>query len=421
MTLLLALFLLAMPQDTLHLTTLQEAAIAQDPRTRQLTLETDAAALNMEVLNRRYWPQLSVQGQASYQSDVTSFPVQLPDVPAPTFSKDQYQLTLDVDQLLYDGGATARQRALERTRRDQRQASARAERYRVKEQVNAAFFAALQLEAQADQLRVLEDDLRARRSVLQARVRQGAGLPGDVEAMDAELVEVAQQQVAVRARRRTAFARLGELTGRELSEDAVLALPDVSDVIAREDRRARPEYVVFDQTRRQLAQQAELAGMQLRPQMSAFAQAGYGRPGLDRFSDDFEPFWQTGIRLRWSLWDWGASRREREALTVQQQIIDTQEETFGRTLRLELAEYRNEDQRLNEALRLDEQLIAHRERIEAEAASQLENGVITTADYLEKRHDVFRARLQQRLHRLELLQVRVDYLTTIGEDVKGGR
>lgn len=163
MTLLIALSLLAMSQDTLHLASLQEAAIAQDPHTRQLALEADVAALNVETLNRRYWPQLSVQGQASYQSDVTSFPLQLPDVPTPIFSKDQYQLTLDVDQLLYDGGMAGRQRALERTRRDQRQASARAERHRVKEQVNAAFFAVLQLEAQAEQLRLLEDDLRARR------------------------------------------------------------------------------------------------------------------------------------------------------------------------------------------------------------------------------------------------------------------
>lgn len=415
MMLLVLLLFSMMPPDTLHLASLHEAALEQDPRTRQLALEADVAAYNLENLNRRYRPRLVVQGQATYQSDVTSFPLQRPDVSVPTFSKDQYRLALDVDQLLYDGGQTARARALERARRDRSQASVRAERYRIKEQVNAAFFAVLLLDAQAEQLRVLETDLDARRSMLQARVRQGAALPGDVAALDAELIEVAQQQADVRTNRQTALARLAELTGRTVPEEAVLAPPEGVPVSAEGDGlRARPEYAVFDQTRRQLAQQADLAGVQLRPQVSAFAQAGYGRPGLDRFSDDFESFWQTGVRLRWTLWDWGASRREREAYAAQQRIVDTQEEAFGRDLRLAQAGYRNEEQRLEEMLRLDEQLIRHRQQIEAEAASRLENGVLTAADYLEKRHDVFRARLQQRLHHLERLQVRVDYRTTIG-------
>ena len=416
MTFLIALMLIAAPPDTLRLAELQEAALQQDPRTRQLALESDIANLRLDNLATRYYPQVAAQGQATVQSDVTSVDIPVPNASTPSPSRDQYQLTLNVDQLIYDGGATAEQRTLQRIRRDVAQASARAERYRVREQVNQAYFAVLLLQAQQEQLRILDDDLQAKRNVIAARVEQGAALPGALDELDAERITVRQQQATVRADRRTALARLGELTGRPLADDAVLVPPDVPAIQPDRVPRYRPEYAVFDQTKRQLQQQADMADVDLKPRVSAFAQGGYGRPGLNRFEDSFQPFGLVGVQLRWTLWDWGRADREQEALAAQQRIVDTQEATFSRNLRLAIDGYQNDIDRLTEALRLDRQLIAHRQRIEAQAASQLDNGVITTADYLEKRNDVFRARLQQRLHRLQRLQTRVQYLTTIGSE-----
>lgn len=416
MILLIALALMVAPPDTLRLAELQEAALQQDPRTRQLALEADVAALRLANLATRYYPQVEVRGEATVQSDVTTVDVPLPNGSIPSPSRDQYQLALNVEQLLYDGGATAEQRNLQRIRRDVAQASTRAERYRVREQVNQVYFAVLQLQAQQEQFQVLDDDLQAKRNVIAARVEQGAALPGALDELDAERITVRQQHATVRANRQTALARLGELTGRPLSDNTVLAVPDVPAVQLGSIPRRRPEYAVFDQTKRQLAQQADLVDADLKPQVSAFAQGGYGRPGLNQFEDRFRPFGLVGVRLRWTLWDWGRAEQEQEALAAQQRIIDTQEATFSRTLRLARAQYRNEIDRLTESLRLDARLIEHRQHIEAQAASQLDNGVITTADYLEKRNDVFRARLQQRLNRLKLLQTRVQYLTTIGSE-----
>ena len=416
MTLLIALILMTAPPDTLQLAELQDAALQQDPRTRQLALEAEVANLRLDNLATRYYPQVAAQGEATVQSDVTAVDVPLPDVSIPSPRRDQYQLTLNVEQLLYDGGATAEQKQLQRIRRDVVQASVRAERYRVREQVNQAYFAVLLLQAQQEQLRVLDDDLRAKRRVISARVEQGAALPGALDELDAERITVWQQQAAVRADRRTALAHLGELTGRSLADDAVLAMPEISPVQPDDVPRQRPEYAVFEQTKRQLVQQADMADVDLKPQVSAFAQGGYGRPGLNRFDDRFQPFGLVGVRLRWNLWDWGRAEREQDALAAQQRIVDTQEAAFSRNLRLTLAQYRNDIERFTESLRLDARLIEHRQHIEAQAASQLDNGVITTADYLEKRNDVFRARLQQRLHRLQRLQTRVQYLTTIGSE-----
>jgi hypothetical protein len=47
--------------------------------------------------------QIDLNAQATYQSDVTSLPISLPNVTVNPPNKDQYRAT-DVNQLIYNGG-----------------------------------------------------------------------------------------------------------------------------------------------------------------------------------------------------------------------------------------------------------------------------------------------------------------------------
>ena len=47
--------------------------------------------------------------------------------------------------------------------------------------------------------------------------------------------------------------------------------------------------------------------------------------------------------------------------------------------------------------------------------SDIDNGVITATDYLAERNAEHQARLTQALHRLQLIQAQVQYLTILGE------
>ena len=78
-----------------------------------------------------------------------------------------------------------------------------------------------------------------------------------------------------------------------MAETDVLGLPELTaDVLqaraAVDAARARPEYDQFARTRERLARQQEVATAQDQPRISAFARVGYGRPGLNFISDQFE-------------------------------------------------------------------------------------------------------------------------------------
>ena len=416
MTLLLTMLLLVTPPDTLHLAALQQAALTHDPRLRQIDLQEDVADLRIATLRTQYFPQVDVSAQGTVQSDVPSVPVDVPGLSIPTPPKDRYQVALNVDQMVYDAGATRRQQAVERAARDVERQSVRVDLYALKEQVNDAFFGALLAQEQAALLRVKERDLRARRSQVAALVDAGAATSGSADVLRAELLRIGQQQAAVEARRRALLDVLAILTGRDVGPDDVLALPDPEpDAVALEDRH-RPEYALFEQQRQALQRWAALASVQTRPRLMSFAQVGYGRPGLNFFDDTFQPFGQVGLRVQWPVWDWRASQRERAALALQQQIVETQEEAFTRRLRLAVQQDRREVERLTEALQTDQELIALREAIARKAASQLRNGTLTAADYVEAVTDVFEARLSQRQHQIERVHAQIRMLTTLGGD-----
>ena len=73
---------------------------------KQIGLEIQSADLRKRVLTRNYWPQATLNGKATWQSEVTTLPIELPNLDIPTVPKDQYAVNLDINQLIYDGGLT---------------------------------------------------------------------------------------------------------------------------------------------------------------------------------------------------------------------------------------------------------------------------------------------------------------------------
>ena len=111
------LVLLAMTQQVraqeiqqLSLAKAYELSQKNYPVVKQKDLVKQTAGINIDNLQKGFLPQVSLSGQATYQSDVTKIPVSLPGFTIESASKDQYKLLADVNQLIYDGGMTKEQK-----------------------------------------------------------------------------------------------------------------------------------------------------------------------------------------------------------------------------------------------------------------------------------------------------------------------
>ena len=80
------------------------------PLVHQYGLVEKTKEYNLENAAKGYLPQFALSAKASYQSDVTEIPVKLPGVDLKGLSKDQYQVMLELQQKIWDGGGIRMQK-----------------------------------------------------------------------------------------------------------------------------------------------------------------------------------------------------------------------------------------------------------------------------------------------------------------------
>ncbi len=415
MTILLALTLVLHHPDTLRLEECRRQALAADPRTTELTLRQQVTDLRADNVVAGRLPSLTLDGKATYQTPVAEIPLTLPGISLPQPPEDQYEVSLGVRQLVYDGGAITNRARLEHVQGALELQQVRVELYDVRSQVEAAYFGALAAQARAGLLDVLAEDIDARLRQMRSRVREGVALASAVDALEAERAQVAQQRSDAQAARATSLAVLSTLMGRSISDDVVLELPDVGPLETGDtSAAARPEFRAFELRRRGLEVQADLSGAATLPHVFGFAKLAYGRPaGADFFDDTFGPSFMGGIQLQWAFWDWGQAHRQREALDVERQAIDAQQQAFSRGIEVAVARSRGEIARIEHLIAQDAEIIRLRAQIARRSQSQLDNGVITPTDYLNDRTAQFQAELTRRIHEIQLARAREALRTTL--------
>lgn len=385
-----------------------DLAEAQAPLRRQLALNEAQTANNRSRLAAQgYRPQLAVNGQASYQSEVTKIPLEVPGFSIPTISKDQYRLTLDATQTLFDGGVTRRQQELETLNSRVSNQQVAVGLYRLREQVNGLYFGALLTDENTRLRQGLRADLLQRRKTLLARRAGGVATGQDVARLDAEVLNLDQLLRELAVTRAGLLRQLEALLGQPLPPDTQLEAPPALPTAS-----ARPEYLFYVQQKVLLAGQQKLADARLAPRLSLFGQVGYGRPTLDFLRNDFHGYGIAGVRLNWNLNAYYTRRQDREALRLGQEAVVVQQEVFEQTQRVTRAGEQTAIDRCQALLETDKLLIDLREKIQATAAVQLDHGIIGFGDYFTEANNLTLARLSKQLHRLQLLQAQVDYQTT---------
>ena len=410
-------------RDSLHLADLQSAALHADPRARQLGLLASQSALRQQDISATRLPSLDVNALGQYQSEVVTIPLTLPNglsVPVP--SHDVYDAHVAAQEALYDPSLSAK-RGVERAQLAAAQAGVRSTLFTLRQDVNNAYFSVLMEQAQRAEEDAAIQDLEAQRAVAASRLKQGTALPSEAEMLEAEVLRRRQAVAELDASRDAELQVLSDLTGRTITSADALAVPDLGADVARvraasDALHARPEYKQFDRNRDVLAeQQASLSAADL-PKVSAFGRGGYGRPGLNPLAQDFSGYWLAGVQVDWAPWNWGTTRRDREALTIQRQIIESDEAAFEQSVRRGVALQLASVDRLQASLAEDDAIVALRERILTETRFRFGEGVITSADYVNRETDVLTARLARVTHTVQLAQARAQFLTSLGIEVQ---
>ncbi|GAB3917339.1 TolC family protein [Larkinella terrae] len=390
------------------------AVIANDPLTRQREIVQQTGDLTIASLDKnRRLPQVGVNGQATWQSEVTKLPIELPNVPIPQLSKDQYKLTADVSYTLFDGNQTALQKQVQRASTTVGLQQVAVEQNRLKDQVNAYFLNILLTDENTRLTRIRLEELQNRILKAEAGVRFGTVATVGVDVLRAEVLNAEQQLGQLAATRRGLRDQLGILTGLTITDSTKLVIEEARTGIVNLSLN-RPEQKLFESQRALLDEQLRLTNNRLQPRLSAFAQGGAGRPALNFLNNDFRGFFIGGIRLSWNLSAAYTLKNDRAVLALNREQIGVQQKVFDRNLSLQLRQQQTEIDRVTALLEKDREISALRSKIRQTASVQLDNGTLAARDYTSELNAESQALLNQKTHELQLLLANVQYRTLTG-------
>ena len=390
------------------------------PEIRQYDLVRRTEEYTLSNARRAWLPQLSFAAQATWQTEVPSFPNALAGMLAqqgidmPGMNKDQYKAALELNQTLWDGGKSEADKRIARAEAAEQARSADVDLYALQGRVDNLFFGILLLDERIAQTQLTLDLLRSNLEKVRALQRNGVAMQSDADAVEAELLTVNQQLTQVTASRDSYRRMLEIFTGRPLGGEQ-LERPDASEPRSMES--SRPELALFDATADKLTAQERLVKAATRPRFGLFAQGYYGYPGMDYFQSMMSPDWSwnamAGVKMSWNFGAYYTRKNSLAKLRTAKEQVEMQREIFLFNTRLQTAEESGDIARLRKALADDDRIVALRRSVREAAESKLRNGVIDTDDLLRKITDEAAAATARSAREIELLQTIYELKHTI--------
>lgn len=403
---------IALAQDSLSLEDCHRLTRERWKIQQVIELSKAQSELSIKNINAAYLPEAVLFGSSQYQSDVTKITIPFPNIKIPEVQKDQHKLGLNVNQLIWDGGISSARKELETLQAEIAAANAEIEFAKLKEQVNKAFFSIFIIKANLESLEVLQSDFAERLSVSKKTIESGVALQSGYDAIRAEMLKIRQQKSELKALLKSSHDALNELTGLKTDTSAALKLPTA--IINSAYEKLRKEFAVFELSRKKADEAKKLSETKFNPMVASYFQTAYGKPGLNMFDEDFQPYWLAGIKASWNFWDWGASSREGELAEIRKQLIDIQESSFEKNLEITRKHHINEIARLEEQLAEDKEIAELRRSIANAQKSKFDNGTVTATEYIIENNSFRRAELALELRKLEIVKTKVNLLTQMG-------
>lgn len=386
----------------------QNKARINYPLIKQFALIEKTEAYSLSNAGKMWLPQLSVSLKASYQSDVTEIPASLGDmlsnltgqtVRFQSLPQDQYQGQLELTQLLWDGGAVGVQQKMIKQSSELEKQQVEIQLLALKERVNQLYFGALLIKEQLVQMDLLQDELDKYTVRIHKLIESGLADPSKMDQLAIEKLQSEQKELELQAAMKNYLQILSAFVSDNLSSKDIVK-PDVYFV---QNHNLRPELQLYEGQMKIHDLQIKSFKSATQPKLGMFVQGGYGRPALNMFAGDFEPYYIGGIRLTWNLSSFYTVSSEIQKLKWSGERVESQKESFLFNQKLQAIQYLNEFDKLKQQLSKDQEIVKLHERIKRAEAAKLENGVMTLTDLIREINLTEAAKQQKTIHEIQLL------------------
>ena len=405
-------FALIMMATAIQAQTLEECQLAAEknyPMIKQYDLISQTTQLTVKNIMKGWLPQIAIAAQATYQSDVTSWPESMKGtfqqlgVNMKGLSKDQYKVGIDLQQTIYDGGTISSLRSITRQEEKVQKAQVETNLYQVRKRVNEMYFSLLLLNEQIQ----LNDDVKAlllsSEKKLASMLKGGTVATSDFENIRAERLSVEQQNESLKSQQQMLQHLLSTFCGIKVSNVQKPA-PFKTTISTNK----QPEMLLFDNQLQLSSIKEKALNSQVRPKLGIFAQGFYGYPGLNMFEDMMNRKWSlngmVGVKLSWNVGALYSLKNDKAKLRLQREMTENAREIFLFNNQLEEIQQNENIKRYHTMKQTDDEIIMLRTNIRKAAESKLSHGIIDINNLLREINNENAAKIQQTIHDIEMLK-----------------
>jgi len=391
------------------------------PLLKQYGLINQITEYSMENATKAYLPQFALTAQATYQSDVASFPNQMTalyeqiGIQMKGLNKDQYRVALEVNQTIWDGGATKAQKDIAKAEGELSKQGIEVELYTLHDRINNLYFGILILSEQLVQNALLQELLESNLKSVNAHINNGTAMPGDANVIKVELLSASQQRTQIESAKDAYCSILSVMTGKEINRSSTFVKPQPQPLSVMPNNR--PELQLFNSQSAQFEAQKQAINSSVMPRIGLFAQGFYGNPGLNLFKDMTENKWTlnyvAGIRFQWNIGNYYTLKGNLQKLSLAQQRIESQRETFLFNTDLASIQQHNAIEKMHRIMADDSEIIQLRTSIRKTSEAKYTNGTITVSELLRDIIAESQSTQAKALHEIEWLKSIYDLTNTL--------
>ena len=386
------------------------------PQIKEMSLIEMTKGIDLKNAAYAWLPHLNISGKATWQSEVVEMPMDIPgmDINIP---HDQYGLTAEFTQQIWDGGTSRSQKELAEAGAEVKKTQLETTLWSIRSRVQNVFLGIILIDKQLELNRLLRESLERSSVEVKSRMAAGVALPSDLDQVSVNILSCLQQRASLDADRKSYVKILGLLTGRDMT-DVELAVPqDAVNYVddGARDFETRPEMAFYAAQLKQNEFQRRQLNTLISPKLNLSLQGGYGRPGMNMLSGDFSGYFVAGLKLQWNIGALYTRGLDKRKVNADAQKIDLTRKSFILNSSVEAEQKNNAILKARDVLEKDSEIIGLRQRIRASGENQYREGTIKMNDYLSMLDEEYKAKANESMHEVQLMMAVYDMKNTIGK------
>ena len=390
----------------------QEMAKANYPLIKQYDLIEKSTEYTLSNAGKAYLPQISLTAIGGYI--INGLPaVSAPGQPASDPSKVQMIGIGQINQVLWDGGATRAQKDIARASAEVDKSNIDVSLFAIRERVNQVYFGILLIDEQLKQLDIMNDNLSRSLEKVKLSKENGLAYQSDVDEIKSEIFNLEQKRIEFTFTRKGYIQMLSLLTGRQFEETSKLEKPLMAE-FSESLQINRPELTMYANQLKLIEAQAEINKVTLMPKIGLMGAGIFIGPGINFGSSTINNLGIVGLNMSWKIDGLYKNANNKNLDYIKTERIINQQETFTFGNNLQLTQAASEIEKQRQIIENDDEIVKLKGDITKSYQVRFDNGMCTMNDLINAMNKESEARANQALHSVQQLMGVYNYKTISG-------